>query len=153
MENYDEFLEDLRDGMGDENDFIELVPEILNILKSDDLMFFQYAEGGAMGEPGGIYLLMRNKQLYHTNYLYGHVTIDMLKQKFDAIREFKIGMLSTLFVQETEKFASMKLGFGNSLFVNKECLDKFCRELENENIKRSDGGKLYKMWISIAKRV
>ena len=77
----------------------------------------------------------------------------MLKQKFDAIREFKIGMFSTLFVQETEKFASMKLGFGNSLLVNKECLDKFCSELENENIKRNDGGKLYKMWISIAKRV
>ena len=155
MEKYDEFVENLRESKKDRNDLIELVPEILDSLKSEDLMFFQYAEGGAMGEGGGVYLLMKNKQLYHTNYLDGYVTLKMLQEKFDGIRDFAFGMLSTFQIQVGYSFQSIPLGYGNSLFVNYECIEKFNQELKKRNIKLNDkfNGVLYQKWLEIAKDI
>lgn len=155
MEKYDEYVERLREAKKDRNDFIELVPEILDSLKSEDLMFFQYAEEGAMGEHGGIYILMRNKQLYHTNYLYGYVTLEMLKEKFDGIRDFWLGMLSTLYARVCYSFLSIPLGYGNSLFVNYDCIKKFTQELKKQNIKIGSifNDELYQKWLGVAKEI
>lgn len=36
-------------------------------------MFFSLAEGGAMGEPGGVFFFDKNGQTYHFNYVFGDV--------------------------------------------------------------------------------
>ena len=150
METYDEFVERIKK----ERDFIELTPEILNELKSDDLMFFQYAEGGAMGEGGGIYILMRDKKLYHTNYLDGYVTMEMLKEKFEKIRDLRFSYLSLLFNSQTGFFESIALGAGNVLFVNIEIVDKFKNRAEVlKTDKCTVYTTLYKEWVNIANEI
>ena len=37
----------------------------------DRTTFFQIAEGGAMGEPGGIVFLTEDGTVYHANYCFG----------------------------------------------------------------------------------
>lgn len=150
METYDEFVERIKK----ERDFIELTPEILNELKSDDLMFLRYAEGGAMGEGGGVYILMRDKNLYHTNYLYGYVTMEMLKEKFEKIRDLRFSYLSLLFNSQTGFFESIALGAGNVLFVNIEIVDKFKNRAEVlKTDKCTVYTTLYKEWVNIANEI
>ena len=150
METYDEFVERIKK----ERDFIELTPEILNELKSDDLMFLQYAEGGAMGEGGVVYILMRDKILYHTNYLYGYVTMEMLKEKFEKIRDLRFSYLSLLFNSQTGFFESIALGAGNVLFVNIEIVDKFKNRAEVlKTDKCTVYTTLYKEWVNIANEI
>ena len=40
--------------------------------------FFSIAEGGAMGEPGGIVAITSDKIIYHCNYVYGDSDVSLI---------------------------------------------------------------------------
>ena len=50
---------------------IELCNRDLKKSIFNDIMFFSLAEGGAMGEPGGVFFFDKKGQTYHFNYLFG----------------------------------------------------------------------------------
>ena len=57
---------------------IELCNRDLKKSIFNDIMFFSLAEGGAMGEPGGVFFFDKKGQTYHFNYVFGDA--DMGKQ-------------------------------------------------------------------------
>ena len=57
-----------------------------------NVMFFSIAEGGAMGEPGGVLLYVESGELYHFNYVYGDVDIKKVEEMFPTLTECKFGL-------------------------------------------------------------
>ena len=47
---------------------VELTNENINNINYDDVVAITIAEGGAMGEPDGFYVMLKNHDLYHTNF-------------------------------------------------------------------------------------
>ena len=146
MENYAEFVEKY----SKIDNFIELNTEILEKLDDKNLMFFQFADGGAMGESGEIYLLMKDKTLYHTNHLFGYITLNQLIEKFKSVSNCCFVFLSSFVAHKSENFESFKLGFGNSLFVKNEIVDSFKSKCAEHEIELKNEVKLFKNWLKIA---
>ena len=57
-----------------------LVNELNNATFTNDILedavFFMFAEGGAMGEPGGILFVTEDGEVYHGNYAFGDLEMD-----------------------------------------------------------------------------
>ena len=59
---------------------ISVSKEELNENLFEDVLFFKFAEGGAMGEPGCVVWVKSNGERYHCNYCYGDVKYEDLTQ-------------------------------------------------------------------------
>ena len=94
-----------------------------------DIVAFSFAYEGAMGEPGGIYIIDKDGQMYHTNYFYGDNCIerDHIKDIIPIFTELEFGLLGC--ETRNENWASVDLGFGNSLLVKKEISESFNKEV------------------------
>lgn len=143
----------LVDREGNVSIYVELDLEKLKKLEDKKLLALQFGEGGAMGEGGSIFLLMKDKVLYHTNYLKGYITLEMLKEQFESIRDLDFGFYPLLHNKNKKFYECIDLGAGNSLFVHKEIISSFNQKLKEKNIKCTYNGTLYGYWPIIIQQI
>ena len=65
---------------------ISVSKDELNEELFQDVLFFKFAEGGAMGEPGGVVWVKANGESYHCNYCYGDVKYEDLLKLFAPLK-------------------------------------------------------------------
>ena len=99
--------------------FTEIDEKNINEINYKDVVFFQIAERGAMGEHGGVELLTKNKNFYHTSICERNNIFDMLmNNNLKKFKGMRIGCGSAKNVPNDFKY--YYLGMGNYLFVKKE---------------------------------
>lgn len=111
----------------------------------DGTTFFQIAEGGAMGEPGGIVLLTENRKVYHANYCFGDLTTETMEKAFPVLKKCRFGLFGKDSVVP-EGWVYVDLGMGNHLIVRADYYEKF--SLLTEEYK--EPVEFYQHWLEIA---
>jgi hypothetical protein len=111
----------------------------------DGTTFFQLAEGGAMGESGGIVFLTEEGKVYHANYCFGDLTKETMERAFPVLAECVFG----LFGRESKTPAGwvyVYLGVGNHLIVRAD----YYVEFEPMTKQYKSLGDLYQHWLEKA---
>ena len=127
---------------------IELQNNDLNIDVFKDILFFSFAEGGAMGEPGGVRFFVKSGELYHLNYVYGDIELSKVKECFPVLGECVFGMFGRN-SKVPKDWKYVDLGMGNHLIVRKEIFALF-KELLGEVEAPSEA---YQKWMPTAEAV
>ena len=114
-----------------------------NTLK--DTLFFSLAEGGAMGEPGGINVITSDKKMYHFNYVYGDTDITTIQMAFPTLEKCEFGMFG-IDSKVPKGWNYVNLGAGNHLIVADSIYPEFQKRIEKYN----QPSEVYAHWIPIA---
>ena len=126
-------------------DTIELCNKELNKDTFKDVAFFSLAEGGAMGEPGGVFFFDKAGKTYHFNYVFGDVDMGKVEKLFPVLSECEFGMFGLDSVVP-KGWNYVNLGMGNHLIVNEELYSKFVELLDGED----EPSVIYGKWVGIA---
>lgn len=110
----------------------------------DGVTFFQFAETGAMGEPGGIVFLTGDNKLYHANYFFGDLTMETIKKAFPPLAKCEFGLGIRTVVPKGWEYVN--LGMGNHLIVRSDYYAKFALMITGFN----SCGELYMHWLEKA---
>ena len=112
-----------------------------------DIVAFSFAYEGAMGEPGGIYIVDKAGQIYHANYFWGDNLIerDHIKDIIPVFKDLRFGLLGC--ETDNENWVSVDLGFGNSLSLIRNLSDGFSKKVEEADYQSS--GELFQHWPGI----
>ena len=111
----------------------------------DNVMFFQIAEGGAMGEAGGVVFINANGESFHFNYCEGDITFSDMLLVFNILENCYFGFFGMgAVVPEGWNYAD--LGMGNHLLIASSVYDEF-KEL-TKDVKRAC--ELYSCWYEKA---
>lgn len=95
----------------DDNTFTK---ELLN-----KAVFFEFAEGGAMGAPGEIFFFTEDGRFYRSNYCVGKLNFKTVKKAFPVITECRFGVFD--FDSATPGgWEYISLGLGNHLLVRSD---------------------------------
>lgn len=124
---------------------IELSNEIFDSIDYNKIIAVTIAEGGAMGEPNGFYAVDDKFNLYHTNFAYGKVNFEKLKNKFILFNE-EVDMIE-------KNWSWFYMGFGNYLLVRTflgETIKKFIDEYFSDVYKHAE---LYDRWFYMLKYI
>lgn len=121
---------------------IELSNEDLNKKIFEDVMFFSVAEGGAMGEPGGVIFYNKAGKVYHLNYVFGDADIRKVERLFPVLSKCQFGMFG-IDSSVPEGWNYIYLGMGNHLIVHDEVYPRFMELLAGEK-------DIYGMWRQLA---
>ena len=127
---------------------IELCNADLNKATFKNTMFFSYAEGGAMGEPGGIYFFVESGELYHLNYVFGDVDMRKVKEFFPVLAECKFGIFGIGSVVPMG-WHYIDLGMGNHLIVHDKMFEAFCSYIGVDD----EPPVIYQKWKDIADKL
>ena len=119
--------------------FKELTESDIDKIKYCDIAFVKDALVGAMGEPGGIEIVMNDCIFYHTNRVERNEIFNYLLKKIPEIDYYECLGLDN-------NFKYYYLGFGNNLYVRKNYTDAF-DDLEETICKKT---LLYNSWKDIA---
>lgn len=111
----------------------------------EDVMFFKIAEGGAMGEPGGVIWVRSNGESYHLNYCYGNISMADLMKAFNPLKECCFGIFGMGTVVP-KGWQYMNLGMGNHLLV----ADKVFGEFKGRTMDIKRASELYGKWYEVA---
>ena len=98
---------------------IELNNADLNIASFKDVMFFSFAEGGAMGDAGAIVFYVKSGEGYYLNYVYGDVDVTKVKTLFPVLERCKFGICG-IGSEVPEGWKYVDMGVGNHLLVKDE---------------------------------
>lgn len=90
----------------------------------DKAVFFEFAEGGAMGAPGEILFFTEDGRFYSSNYCVGKLKWKTVKVAFPVITECKIGVFGFESVTP-EGWTYISLGMGNHLLIRSDYYVKF----------------------------
>lgn len=123
-------------------------------LRGLDIVALQYAEGGAMGEPGGVYFVTSGKEVYHTNYLYSvsesddrkKMSLKDLEKIFPPLRDFSYG-LAGHGVTAPAAWHHEYLGFGNHLLLKESLRERFSARAA-ELLEQYPDRILYNLWLT-----
>lgn len=115
---------------------------------SEKIWFFKIAEGGAMGEPGGITFITNDGTMYAFNYIYADTTYEDVIVFFPVIKECRFGLFGEDSVVP-EGWKYVNLGCGNHLLVNDKIYNDFLEEI-NDLKKPSE---VYAAWQNKANKV
>lgn len=127
---------------------ISVSKEELNEDLFEDVLFFKFAEGGAMGEPGGVVWVKANGESYHCNYCYGDVRYEDLLKLFAPLKKCSFGMFG-LGSTVPGEWKYVSLGMGNHLIVAAPAYDEF-KELTKDVQRVSE---LYGRWYETALKI
>lgn len=119
--------------------------EELNDELFKDVLFFKIAEGGAMGEPGGVVWVKSSGESFHCNYCYGDITRADLMLAFEPLKNCCFGIFGMGTVVP-DGWVYVNLGMGNHLLVAASVHDEF-KEL-TKDIKRAS--EIYGRWYDAA---
>ena len=121
--------------------FIEIDEQNISDINFEDVAFLSKAELGAMGEHGGLEILLKNGKFYHSNAYH----------RFDIYQKLMSENLQKLnntwtFLENSwnvpKELKSYDLGFGNTLFVKQELVEFFEKMLK----KLQNKAEIYKKW-------
>lgn len=109
-----------------------------------DIVAFSFAYEGAMGEPGGIYIIDRDGQIYHANYFMGDDCLDRdhIKDVIPVFVDLEHGLMGS--ESNNPNWNSEYLGFGNTLLISKDLHDGFKKKVDEANLQRA--GELFQQW-------
>lgn len=119
-------------------EFDRITERTLSRINPEDIVFFAYAEGGAMGWAGAIQIITKNKDgigLYFIDYT-TFKDLTSIEKLFPPVK-----WVETYTVGNKDWFMK-SMGFGNHLFLRTEYSEEF-----NELIK---GQHIYKAWLNTA---
>ena len=111
----------------------------------DGVTFFQIAEGGAMGEGGGIVFVTEDGAVYHANYVYGDLKPENMEMAFPIIKDCHFGLFGIGSVVP-EGWNYVNLGCGNHLIVRKDRYDDFAKRIADYNYPP----EIYRIWLEQA---
>lgn len=112
-----------------------------------DIAAFSYAFGGAMGEPGGIYIVDKAGQIYHANYCWGDNRLkkEHIKDIIPAFKDLSFGLSGCEI--NNDNWSYVGLGYGNNLLIIKNISDGFNKKVAEANYRHS--GELFQHWPGI----
>lgn len=114
----------------------------------DKTTFFQIAESGAMGEPGGIVFLTEDGTVYHANYCFGDLKWETIQHAFPIIDRCRFGMFG-IDSEVPDGWVYVNLGMGNHLIVRQDRYAGF----EPLISKCKSPGEIYQRWLDCAQSV
>ena len=128
-----------------EKKVIKIKKEELKGLSCHDVHFVMMAEGGAMGEPGAVYIVKNPGKVYHCNYVYEDITYKEVEEALPMLKESKFGLFG--YDSTTpEGWNYVNLGAGNHLIVREDVYDEFI-DIVGEDKAPS---KIYGTWLDAA---
>lgn len=112
--------------------------------QSLDIVAFSFAFSGAMGEPGGIYIVERGGQIYHANYCDEKIYIEPnhIKEVIPVIDEIEFGIFGNK--SDNDNWDSIYLGAGNHLVIDKSIYDGLLKKVEEAHFRYE--GELFQHW-------
>lgn len=129
--------------------------ELINICKAElksemfeDVAFFKIAEGGAMGEPGGVIWVTNKGEAFHCNYCYGDISREDLLNAFEPLQKSFFGMFGKGSMAP-EGWIHVYLGMGNHLLVSESIYDEFKEETKDV----SCISEMYCRWYEAALKI
>lgn len=124
---------------------IELCNMDLTKATFKNVMFFSFAEGGAMGDAGAIVFYVKTGEAYYTNYVYGDADLNKVKELFPIFKECRFGMFGMGSIVP-DGWRYVNLGMGNHLIVNDEVYEEFLKKIDVE----ADPVIIYQTWMKVA---
>ena len=128
---------------------IELTNENIKNIKYDDVIAFTIAEGGAMGEPNGFYVVTKELLQYHLNFGTTDIKEIILLEQFPILKTFSCFVSQVTNLEKGWNWFSM--GFGNYLIVKNEYYDKVKDYIETNLGEDWKPGELYQKWFDVIK--
>ena len=122
-------------------EFDRITERTLSRITLEDIVFFAYAEGGAMGWAGTIQIVTKNKDglgLFFIDYR-NFNDFKSIEKLFPPLKKSFLFMSSETSDQD---WTTAYMGFGNHLFVRKDYRERFDKEL--------DGKHIYRYWLNTA---
>ena len=121
-----------------------------------DIVAFQWAAGGACGEPGGVVFITKDSKVYHTNYVFDNygITCDDICEIFPPLEHIDVGVFGGGLYPDGWK--DQYLGLGNYLVVHESIWEDFTQTAELELARLHDEGTdviLYNIWDSVILKV
>ncbi len=110
-----------------------------------DVRFMMFAEGGAMGEPGAVYVLTADRSIYHLNYVFGDVKIKSLERVLPVLKGCEFGMFGEGSVVP-DGWKYVNLGAGNHLVAKEDAYDDFISDVGEDK----DPSEIYACWMEKA---
>ena len=131
----------------------ELVPTTITAknakqINEDTLAFISIAEGGAMGEGGAVYVMLKNKKLYYVNYLKHGEIYDKVLENLPSFEKLDFFLGYAYYVPEN--YVWYNLGYGNYLLVNKQFSTQFDKLVSLLDKDCQFSGQLFVRWKSMA---
>lgn len=121
-----------------------------------DIVAFQWAAGGACGEPGGVVFITKDAKVYHTNYVFDQygITVDDLYEIYPPLAHIDAGIFGGGIYPPGWK--DQYLGLGNYLVVHESIWEDFSQIAESEMARLHNEGNnviLYNIWDSVVLKV
>ena len=133
-----------------EYEAIEINKESIDDYIGLDIVAFQWAAGGACGEPGGVVFITKDGRVFHTNYAFPEygITGEDLCRIFPPISSFEVGIFGG--GNYPSEWKGQYLGLGNYLVVHESIWDGFTKKAKSELASRhikGDNVIIYNIWI------
>ena len=127
-------------------------PEI-DTIQPDDILFFLYAEGGAMGSPGSIEFVTKNDSgtkryiSYYLPFLPSHIYEADIVRLFPPMATIQLEMFGGC-SGLPDNWRYVNLGAGNHLFLRTEYHDAF-----SQHTKGKSPVEIYQSWYNTAETI
>ena len=123
---------------------IEMEKATLSTVPFDKAKYFSFAEGGAMGEMGGVLMVTSDGEVYHANHCFGDISYDDLVAVFPPLGKCSFRMFGE--GSTTPKgWNDVDLGMGNHLIVHDDVYPAF-----KKKVKGLIPPQIYQKWVKIA---
>ena len=113
----------------------------------DGAWFFSIAEGGAMGSPGEVIVVLRTGEAFRFNYISSDINFEEVLTLFSPLNDFDTIYGEPLSLPDGWKH--FYLGAGNHLLVFDEVYERFYEEAKGIE----PYYKLYGQWLRIAEKI
>lgn len=105
-----------------------------------DSIAISFAQAGAMGEKGGIYIIASDNILYHCNFT-NNITLNEVFELFPFIKNCRFNPIKST---APEGWKIIYMGFGNFLIIKDSIKNMFLKR-----VKEMQPHELYKNWKDI----
>lgn len=112
-----------------------------------DTQYIMFAEGGAMGEAGAVYIVTAGGSIFHLNYVYGDIRLKKLYQTIPVLKNFSEGQYEEN--ADICGFFFIYLGAGNNLFVREDAYEEFIQMTGTDKAPE----ELYAIWMDVAWKI
>ena len=130
--------------------FDKITERTLYKIKTEDMVFFALAEGGAMGWAGTYQIITKNEDGLGFFFIHrtGISSTKVIENLFPPIKKARMGVLRDYI--DDSNWSAVNMGMGNHLFIRKDVSDDFFEQASK--VKDQIAG-IYRNWIRIAKDI